>query len=250
MLFKNPLTYMVFPSSPSILDLVKPGKKILFTHLTTESSKSLTLKVIIQKSKSKVLFAESDSGFVEFLFGFFEIPLGYMIGKLMNCSSSFESLNNLYSSISNMSTGEHIKSLDLKNILLHPELLDTYLSEKQIFPLRVFDNSNNDCIAYPVDCKGQKNEVFFIGCLKDSRVDGGYLKPSAKFMLTDDLAITPLSSLSSISILSKLNVPLNDVEVHKVRIGIEEGIEILDASLKSLSAFTDSIVKRIIDTKK
>ncbi|KAL8222988.1 hypothetical protein R6Q57_020387 [Mikania cordata] len=102
MLFKNPLTYMVFPSSPSILDLVKPGQETLLKHLTAETSKSLTLTVTMQKSTSKFLFAEADSDFVEFLFGFLEIPLGYMIGKLMNSSSCFESLNNVYSSISSM----------------------------------------------------------------------------------------------------------------------------------------------------
>ncbi|KAD4178049.1 hypothetical protein E3N88_26640 [Mikania micrantha] len=214
MLFKNPLTYMVFPSSPSILDLVKPGKEILLKHLTAETSKSLTLTVTAQKSSSKCLFADANSDFVEFLFGFLEIPLGYMIGELMNGSSSFESLNNLYSSISSMATGEYIKSFDLKNMLLHPELMHTKLSEKQIFPLSVFRDSNyNYCHTY-LECgifsaymthssrlKGHEKEMLCSCYLKDSRVDGRYLKESAKFMVTDDLVITPLSLLSSITML-------------------------------------------------
>ncbi|KAD4179860.1 hypothetical protein E3N88_28451 [Mikania micrantha] len=260
MLFKNPLTYMVFPSSPSILDLVKPGKEILLKHLTAETSKSLTLTVTAQKSSSKCLFADANSDFVECLFGFLEIPLGYMIGELMNGSSSFESLNNLYSSISSMATGEYIKSFDLKNMLLHPKLMHTKLSKKQIFPLSVFHDSNYchtylECgifSAYMTPCycpKGHEKEMLSSCYLKDSRVDGRYLKESAKFMVTDDLVITPLSLLSSTTMLSKLNVPLNDVEVHKVSIGIEEGLEILDASLKSFSTFTDSILKKITLTR-
>ncbi|KAL8265146.1 hypothetical protein R6Q59_023276 [Mikania micrantha] len=260
MLFKNPLTYMVFPSSPSIRDLVKPGQETLLKHFTAETSKSLTLTVTMQKSTSKCLFADANSDFVEFLFGFLEIPLGYMIGELMNGSSSFESLNNLYSSISSMATGEYIKSFDLKNMLLHPQLMHTKLSEKQIFPLSVFRDSNY-CHTYmsplgfyaymtrSVDRKGHEKEMLCRCYLKDSRVDGRYLKESAKFMVTDDLVITPLSLLSSITMLSKLNVPLNDVEVHKVSIGIEEGLEILDASLKSFSTFTDSILKKITVTR-
>ncbi|KAD4179862.1 hypothetical protein E3N88_28453 [Mikania micrantha] len=234
MLFKNPLTYMVFPSSPSILDLVKPGQEILLKHLTAETSKSLTLTVTTQKSSSKCFFADADSDFVEFLFGFLEIPLGYMIGKLMNGSSSFESLNNLYSSISSMAAGGYIKSQDLMKMLLLPQLVHRYLSDKQIFPLSAFRDPYNYCHSY-LECgifsaymtrssqtKGHEKEMFCSCYLKDSRVDERYLKATAKFMVTDDLVITPLSILSSITMLSKLNVPLNDVEVHKVNIGIKE----------------------------
>lgn len=53
-------------------------------------------------------------------------------------------------------------------------------------------------------------------------VEGRYLKASGKFMLMDDLVITPLSSFSTISLLSKLKIPLNDVEQHEINVGIEE----------------------------
>ncbi|KAD4179866.1 hypothetical protein R6Q59_023268 [Mikania micrantha] len=167
----------------------------------------------------------------------------------------------MYSSISSMTAGEYIKSQDLKNMLLDPQLMHTKLSEKQIFPHSVFCDSKSYCHTYmsplgfyaymtrSVDREGHEKEMFCICSLKDSRVDGRYLKASAKFMVTDDLVITPLSLLSSITMLSKLNVPLNDVEVHKVSIGIKEGLEILDASLKSFSTFTDSILKKITVTR-
>lgn len=70
--------------------------------------------------------------------------------------------------------------------------------------------------------EGHEKEMFCILHAKDPRVNGRYLKASGKFMVTDDLVITPLSSTSSIAILGKLNVPLNDVEEHEVNIGIEE----------------------------
>ncbi|KAL8222989.1 hypothetical protein R6Q57_020388 [Mikania cordata] len=137
-------------------------------------------------------------------------------------------------------------------MLLLPQLVHRNLSDKQIFPLSVFrDFKNSYCHTYlqcgifwaymtrSVDRKGHEKEMFCICSLKDSRVDGRYLKASAKFMVTDDLVTTPLSLLSSITMLSKLNVPLNDVEA----------LEILDASLKSFSTFTDSILKKITVTR-
>ncbi|KAM0036820.1 hypothetical protein Hdeb2414_s0014g00430851 [Helianthus debilis subsp. tardiflorus] len=68
-------------------------------------------------------------------------------------------------------------------------------------------------------------------------------------MLTDDLVVTASSSFSSITTLGKLKIPLNDFEVHTVTIGIEEGLEILDASLMSVSALTDSILKKITEAQ-
>ncbi|MFS7965972.1 hypothetical protein Hanom_Chr09g00768381 [Helianthus anomalus] len=58
------------------------------------------------------------------------------------------------------------------------------------------------------------------------------------FMVTDDLIITPLSSYSTINILEKLNVRLDDIERHEITIGLEEGLRILNTSLRSKSTLT------------
>lgn len=195
-------------------------------------SKRMTLNVTLQKSTSKFLFAEADSDFVEFLFCFLEIPLGTMIGKLFSGTSSLECLDNLYASICKINVGEGIKSQNLKDILMQPQCLK-YVSTNQIFPL-VYETTIS------------------VGHRPFTYIDpkGSYLKSPAKFMLTDDLVITPLSSTSTVALLSNRKVSLNDVEIHKVEIGIEEGLKILQASLNSVSAFTDSILKEISKTKK
>lgn len=59
--------------------------------------------------------------------------------------------------------------------------------------------------------------------LKDPSAQESYLKASVKYMVTDDLVITPLSSILTVSILSKLKVSLEDVEEREVvDIGIED----------------------------
>ncbi|MFS7917986.1 hypothetical protein Hanom_Chr03g00195701 [Helianthus anomalus] len=264
LLFKRPLTYLVFPSSPIARDLLSPRQETSVNHLTRnetfETLKSFKLKVTIQKSTSKFLFAEADSDFVEFLFGFLQIPLGIMIGDLMDGTCCIENLNNMFKSISNLSVGEGIKSDELKNLLLRPQLVHTNLLVNQIFPLSVLCASKSYCHIY-----GEKGTVFasltpsiekyrlghmFRECyLKDSRVEGRYLKPFAKFMLTDDLFVTASSSFSLITTLGKLKIPLNGFEVHTLSIAIEEGLEILDASLMSVSALTDSILKKITEAQ-
>ncbi|PWA88815.1 hypothetical protein CTI12_AA117040 [Artemisia annua] len=192
LMLKNPLTYMVYSSTQAIIlrqaVMVKPSSAVL--------TASMTLKVMLQKSTSKLLFAEANSDFAEFVFGFLEIPLGTLVGKLMNGNTSYVSLDNLYKSISNLTVGEFIKSYDLKDMLINPKLV------------------------------------------------------SAKFMVTDDLVIRPLSSTSTIDMLSKFKVPLNDVEEHTVNIGYKECLKILEASLISSSTLTDALVEKIIQAKK
>ncbi|KAJ0800262.1 hypothetical protein HanPI659440_Chr03g0100991 [Helianthus annuus] len=243
LLFKCPLTYMVFPSSPVIQNLVIPRHETSFKPFKSKSSKRLKLKVTMQKSTSKFLFAEADCDFVEFLFGFLEIPLGHMIGQLMNGVSPFESLNNLFQSISNMSVGEYINSHTLKDMLLQPQLVHRNLSVNQIFPLSVLRDTTNYCHSYLrlgtfsaymtrfAKREGLEKEMFCCCNFKDSRVGGRYLKTSAKFILTDDI------------------VPFDDFEEVEVSIGIDEGLEIFDAALKSMSALTDSLLKKIKETE-
>lgn len=50
----------------------------------------------------------------------------------------------------------------------------------------------------------------------------GYVEGPAMFIVTDDLVITPISSLSGFSILDELNVPLDDIEERIVHVGKEE----------------------------
>ncbi|MFS7900778.1 hypothetical protein Hanom_Chr00s138005g01817981 [Helianthus anomalus] len=140
-------------------------------------------------------------------------------------------------------------------MLLRPHLVHTNLSVNQIFPPSILCASKSYCHSYmesgtmvayltPVEKDNRLWHKFCECSLKDSRVEGQYLKAFAKFMLTDDLFVTASSSFSSITMPGKLKIPLNDFEVHTVSIGIEEGLEILHASLMSVLALTDSILKK------
>ncbi|KAK9051721.1 hypothetical protein SSX86_028349 [Deinandra increscens subsp. villosa] len=242
---KNPMTWMLFPGSnhtPSVSAFrQEPELK------TAETSRNLMLKVTIQKSTSKFLFAEAHCDFVAFLIEILQIPLSSLIGKLLKGVSVFQSLKLLFSSISDLTVGEYMKSHELKNTLLQPD--SVLCNPKSTYCYSYFkDGSFHAHLTLSKTRKDRDFEVFSNCLFKDSR-EGRYLKESAKFMLTDDLIITPLSSFSSTSMLGKLKVPLNDVEVHDVSISVQEVLGILDASSRSSCALSKSIVKKIIETK-
>ncbi|KAB1225630.1 hypothetical protein CJ030_MR1G002330 [Morella rubra] len=51
---------------------------------TPRSSKTLSLKLTIDSSSDKVVFAEAGKEFVDFLFGLLQIPIGSIVGLLLD----------------------------------------------------------------------------------------------------------------------------------------------------------------------
>ncbi|KAK7294628.1 hypothetical protein RJT34_17517 [Clitoria ternatea] len=68
----------------------------------------------------------------------------------------------------------------------------------------------------------------------------GFTKGASMFMVTDDLIVSPASSVSGVSYINRLKVLLFDLEEKIIRIGSKEGLGILKASLTSTSALTES----------
>ncbi|KAJ9550875.1 hypothetical protein OSB04_014920 [Centaurea solstitialis] len=243
--FDSSLTHLVLHRTQPFPDFVY-GKFDQFDVITKEvasESPKIFLEVFLQKSTGKLLFAEAEEDFVEFVFGFLAISLGTVIGTLLDGASSLVCIDNIFKSISNMRVGRHLKSQSAKGSLLKPHYGSEYASENCIFPLKeasfrkvyvglpgetgrwwetsffTFDEYERDCV---------------IGHVYVPMI-GGLLKPSGKFVVADDLVITPPSSVSSSDYLLKLKVPLNDIEQHKVGVGLEEGLRMLKASLQSSS---------------
>ncbi|KAL8239768.1 hypothetical protein R6Q59_016335 [Mikania micrantha] len=220
-----PFTYLVFPNkklpSPEFVclqDNISVQHDWLNKEVSTTSH--MVLEVFYQKSTRKLLFAEGKEDFVEFLFSFLSIPLGTLIGTLMNGASSLKCMDNILESISTMSVGRYLKSQNIKDMLLKPHIGHYYLSKNHVFSVIASDNE-----------------------LKDQRTYEGLLikQSSGVFLVTDDLKITPSSSLSMIDILKKLKVSPEDIQGSEVNIGLKEGLNMLKTSLISYQTLTKSL---------
>lgn len=68
------------------------------TNTGTEAAKScnkMSIRVMVQKSNQKIVFAHAEEDFVDFLFSFLTIPLGSVV-CLLGENSSLGSIDNLY----------------------------------------------------------------------------------------------------------------------------------------------------------
>ncbi|KAL8239762.1 hypothetical protein R6Q59_016329 [Mikania micrantha] len=220
-----PFTYLVFSnkklSSPEFVCL-QDNISVQHDWLNKEVSATshMVLEVFYQKSTRKLLFAEGKEDFVEFLFSFLSIPLGTLIGTLMNGASSVKCMDNILESISTMSVGRYLKSKNIKDMLLKPHIGHYYLSKNHVFSVIVSDNKQKDQRTY----------------------EGLLIKQSSGvFLVTDGLKIIPSSSLSMIDILNKLKVSPEDIQGSEVNIGLKEGLSMLKTSLISYQTLTKSL---------
>lgn len=260
---KTPLTDMFLGKKQIISDMVKfePARTAQPQGKTTNSRK-MTVKVLLQKSNNKLLLAQCEEDFIDFLFSFLTIPLGRVV-SLLSGNISVPGIENLHRSMLNLDVGRYIKSQELKDMLLYPRLGSQHLCSNQIFSLVeattpkfycCTDYSSGQYTGYMTVDK-HKSFGHLICCdmtIKNPKGKGGFVRWPTMFMVTDDLVVTPLSSMSCFTYLNDLKVPPSDVEEQAINIGMDEALNLLKASLKYTSALTnglDLILKKIKQEK-
>ncbi|XP_045793443.1 uncharacterized protein LOC123888424 [Trifolium pratense] len=188
-------------------------------------SNKMTVNVLRRKSNQQILFVEGQEDFADFLFSFLTFPLGGVLHMLVGFSS-ISCIDNLYKSITELSSDRCLRSQVVKDtVLTNPYISFQFELRNKILPIPV----------HPVISRALK----FVD--PKSPISGGFTRGPTSFMVTDGFVVTPTSSISGLAYLEKTNVPLNDVEERVISIGQKEGLNILKASLTSTSALTNGL---------
>ncbi|XP_052482591.1 uncharacterized protein LOC105787125 [Gossypium raimondii] len=155
----------------------------------------------------KILFAETNEDFVDLLFSFLTIPFDSVLELLLG---------------SNLTIGSISYLLQDLNIML--SITEPKNSKKAV--LQPFYSS-------PKEFSSICSEVRFSSFLDpkslnpNSSFSSGYVLKNSSFLVADDLVVKSLSSVSIISVLKELNIPLVDVEQQVISIG---QVEVSDLS--------------------
>ncbi|RHN46337.1 hypothetical protein MtrunA17_Chr7g0241161 [Medicago truncatula] len=233
---KTPLTDFIFKKE-KILGNSNPTLRFRIGNgLPSDSNKgmkNMIVKVFLRKSKRKILFATADEDFADFLFSFLTFPMGGVL-QMLEGFSSLSCIDILYKSMTELNAERCLTSQELKNKLTKPRIFANFELKNQILPI-------GTC---PLTCTFDSGEPAKLVDPKSS-LSGGYIKGPLTIMVTDDLVVTPMSSIDAVSYLERMKVPLNDVEEIFISIGVEEGLSILKASLTSTSALTNGLKQYI-----
>ncbi|KAL3635474.1 hypothetical protein CASFOL_020021 [Castilleja foliolosa] len=202
------------------------------------SCKKIDLKVIVQKSTNKLLFAQANANFINSLFSLLTIPLGEVV-CLMDGSSLFPNIDNLIKSMDRIEW--YFKSYSTKTRLIDISKYNTLPFTEGERPKVYFyegECPNSDFMSFSNNAGGPREEVYFCNF---KRGKGSYVKRPGTYMVNDDLSVTPLCMLSSLSSLNALRIPFSDVTELVVNVGPEEVLNILKASLVSKSALSNGL---------
>ncbi|XP_071742317.1 uncharacterized protein [Rutidosis leptorrhynchoides] len=226
----------------------------------------MSLKLLVNKRDHKIVFAEANKDFVDFLFYILTIPIG-AITKLLAKEPVMGSLVDLYQSIENLNDMYilHNKTKDTvlnpkstsygyvpdQDLLMIPKDLPT-TTDKKFY--RCSGNNHrckyitNEPKVLCPNCRwSMSEEVTFVatGAAKVAATTStaaeevGFVKEVVTYMVMDDLAVKPMSTISTITLLNKLNI--KDVcvlEEKQVEFGMAEGLKLLKASLECKNVLT------------
>lgn len=192
----------------------------ILTMASTSKDVKLHLRMLIDKEKNEVFFAEAESDFVDILLSFLTLPMGTIVRLLSKKSGSrpaeVGSFNNLYKSISKLDI-KYFGSEECKEMLLKPrnssedQCRKLKLNIDDTEPTRYFICEDWGCSQdkkaflstyKTAKCKCGKPMNREIK-LKDSDVyldhgnDGVFVTAYTSFLIGDNMTFSPISYLNS-----------------------------------------------------
>ncbi|KAH7542327.1 hypothetical protein FEM48_Zijuj02G0061800 [Ziziphus jujuba var. spinosa] len=219
----------------------------------------ISLVVLVDKEKKRVIFAESDDDLVDTLFSFMAIPVGTII-RLSSDKSAVKigCINNLYKSVENIDD-KHFHSRAFKQMLLSPRNnAESHCSKLKLKidqqTTRYFRCSETTCFELLSHYEGC---LCRCGRLMDAEVsirkgesktpdkDGGvFVKGMSRFIISDDLQVMSMSTAASLSLVSKLGImDWSGIEKNIFTLGVGEVLNLLVCSLVCKTPLTETLLK-------
>ncbi|XP_072994986.1 uncharacterized protein [Typha latifolia] len=222
----------------------------------------LELKLLVDQNSHRVVFAQAGKDVADFLLGLLGLPLSY-VSRLIGKQLLSNSIPTLCSNIESLPDEYLIAPAVDRAALLNPNASS--------YSLTLLENKPKTSEAKKVmiyyDCSGSwyhpyLSEVSGTPCpscrspmasvrnvwqgndeagkATEQAAGGGYVKRSLSYMVMDDLAVVPVSTFSAIELFNKFQVKdVSSLYESVVEVGMEEGLELLKASLLSKTVLTD-----------
>ncbi|KAL7084920.1 hypothetical protein ACP275_14G251700 [Erythranthe tilingii] len=207
------------------------------------------LKLLIDTNGKRVLFAEANKNFVDFLFQILSLPVATLVSILRN-HVDMGSLPNLYDGIKNLNNS-YMQSHEKKLSLLKQVPL-FIVPGSVVLPRRDDDAARksylcDSCYLYASvepgtfcpDCKEEMEQMISYVGPPPPPDEIGFVKDMVTYMVMDDLVVAPLSTTSSFALLHRFNLTdISAVEEKVVEFGLDEAVKLLSASLRTNNVLT------------
>ncbi|CAM8952214.1 unnamed protein product [Rhodiola kirilowii] len=212
----------------------------------------MKLSLFVDDKSSKLLFAEADKEFVDFLFTILSLPLATVTRLLKHEDDMLGSLGALYKGIESLSNSYFQPGLSNEAVLCPRVILP--FNDNRV-PLMIVGEADRMyrcqyCIFKYLTKRSEKCPT--CGCSMNTRVEyhnsssAGYVKDAVAYVVMDDLEVKPMSSTSSIiSLLNTFdNKNVGDIKEKTVSLCDAEALQLLRASLHSKTVLTDVFLSK------
>ncbi|CAH9133291.1 unnamed protein product [Cuscuta epithymum] len=193
-------------------------------------SGTLSLKLFIDEKAGKVIFAEADKSFVDFVVNILSLPLA-AVSKLLKYETGGGSLGILHKSVVNLLKKE-----------------DSLLSTSMPFLLTGDLFSGNKSYHCP-RCGPCGGLIFPKGSATNQAeaMESGFVKEGMTYMVSDDLEVKPLSTVNIINLLSSCNIMnIASLEVKDVTFGSDQARLLLNTAMSSKSVLSSMFLPPVI----
>ncbi|KAL8093357.1 hypothetical protein AgCh_035286 [Apium graveolens] len=225
------------------------------------SSGKISVKLLVDRNAKRVIFGEAGKEFVDFLFHFLSLPVGTVV-KLLSKDNMVGSLGKIYESIEAMHSNYMEPNLN-KDHVLNPKISSSSLADTPLLLGYKSNDELSDYVFYNCGSATYHNDGHYrshlcvsndpnakctsCGNLMNKKMTyvkstankeavkvgkgSGYVKGLVTYMVMDNLQVKPMSTISSITLLSTFKVKdLGALETVEVFIGKEETVDMLKAS--------------------
>ncbi|KAJ1261284.1 hypothetical protein BS78_09G016900 [Paspalum vaginatum] len=239
----------------------------------------ISLKLLVDSKAKQVLFAEAGKEFVDFVFSLLTLPIG-AVAKLVSAGTMHGSVGRLYQSVDRIGASYLQPGTDKSELLqpkvMHPDARELLLlrgrdGEEPQGPTRtatprfkLYTCAAAQCATVAMErgaacpqCKQPMGTEMTLvlpsapaaaAGEEEEEMDGGagYVKGLVTYMVTDGLEVTPMSAISSITLINKFSAGKPDVELAEkyVSVGMDEGLALLKAALRSDTVLSDVFLGR------
>ncbi|XP_038679806.1 uncharacterized protein LOC119980966 [Tripterygium wilfordii] len=225
---------------------------------------NLSMKLLIDRKGRRVLFAEAGKDAVDFLFSILSLPLG----SVASCQNPVWSIGNLYQSIEDLRDLRMIPNKNIDSLVQLVRVEEPTTTNSPPFLLRTAvqsspiekpyykcdDSRYGICRTYvtldpkfpcPYCSATMSCPLTLVGwsspssSSSSSSVEGGFVQAGVTYMITDDLLVKPMSTLSTVTLISRLNLKeVGVIEEKTVNLTIDNVRNLLRASLETKNALT------------
>lgn len=205
--------------------MLKMPSQLMLTTKRVEQEMACSVKVFVRKLDMKIVYAECSEDFIDSLLTFLVIPL--------ELGSSFSNDNTILGCVRNLCIGGNRRQFHYDY-----GLPGYYACSKKLLDTRSFPSPVFECLISNsfVNCKFAR-KIGRIGLSKGDKVvtvnpidpknsssgsqyiqDIGFVKRKTKFIVSDDLTITPMNKFSTIGLLKKMQINMKDLEAQSISV--------------------------------